>query len=923
MNGGKRLSIQSGGRLVPALRAALIGAGLVSYAAFAQVQKAGDLFVDVDATQSSEGPLSNIVNNGTLGGFFEAVGGEGTIPVVATEGGTKGIRFDGSDFLQSVSALGGGVVAAPEGLVGEDPTRSIEVWVLNPAVAGEETMVSFGKRGGPDGSNMSFNYGSNGAYGAVGHWGNPDIGWSNDGGNPAPNKWHHLVYTFDGTTTRVYADGALANAEILGNGIIITHPDAPISIGAQMEGDGVTVTGGLRMSGTIARVRVHDGVLTPEQVLANYTLEKPSFIDPEPEPPLPPVQQERLAGGPVHRYSFSDTAVAEAEGAEFRDSVGTAHGTILGVGAELTGSRLRLGGGPSTDAAYGDLPNGLLSQNSTNNSGTGEFSFETWIKITGGRTWSRVFDFGSSTTEDGSGEVIGPGGGGTGLDYLEYSAQVGDDLGTRRFELRNEDPAGGGIVTVDVPTQTFNTDTHVVVTWDEKTGVVKLYENSAQIAALNTDDAMSDINDVNIWLGRSNWTADQNTQGEYDEVRFYDSVLTPGEVLGNYLAGPDLLNDHDSPVVIVSQPQDASSVPDLSATFRVVVNGSTPITFQWLRGGNPIAGATNSTYTLSNITSGDNGAEFSVRVSNSVNGSPVTVTSDAAHLTVASEPVTLKHRYSFNETSGSQVTDSVGGANGEAFGGFTFESGNLVLDGAEGSYVDLPNGLVTALGTNATIEMWITYAGGPSWARVFDFGTSTGGEDISDGGAEVDYLFLTSRTGDGFPRFEANFPGSAGVTTVLNHPGSMPVNVEEHIVITYSYSGNIARMYTNGTLVATMPDTVPLPLSAMNNRDVNVWLGRSQFPDPYWAGKYNEFRIYAGAMNPDQVAASFAAGANGTPAERPTLSVARDGTNVRVTFTGGLESAESVTGPWAPLPEAVSPATLPTTGGQRFFRAKQ
>ena len=34
-----------------------------------------------------------------------------------------------------------------------------------------ETIVAWGRRGGPDGSNMSFNYGANALFGAVGHWG--------------------------------------------------------------------------------------------------------------------------------------------------------------------------------------------------------------------------------------------------------------------------------------------------------------------------------------------------------------------------------------------------------------------------------------------------------------------------------------------------------------------------------------------------------------------------------------------------------------------------------------------------------------------------------------------------------------------------------------------------------------------------------
>ena len=86
----------------------------------------------------------------------------------------------------------------------------------------EEAMVAWGKRGGPDGANMSFNYGSDDRWGAVGHWGSADLGWGpNDPngtgatapGTPSVGQWHHLAYTFDGATQRVYKDGALVNQE--------------------------------------------------------------------------------------------------------------------------------------------------------------------------------------------------------------------------------------------------------------------------------------------------------------------------------------------------------------------------------------------------------------------------------------------------------------------------------------------------------------------------------------------------------------------------------------------------------------------------------------------------------------------------------------------------------------------------------------
>ena len=115
---------------------------------------------------------------------------------------------------------------------------------------------------------------------AIGHWGSPDIGWNNSGGAPAAGQWHHLVYTYDGTTTRVYSDGVQANSETLGAGVINTHANTSILLAAQLEADGVTVTGSLRGSLLLAKVRIHDGALTPAQVANNYNFERPLFTGP-------------------------------------------------------------------------------------------------------------------------------------------------------------------------------------------------------------------------------------------------------------------------------------------------------------------------------------------------------------------------------------------------------------------------------------------------------------------------------------------------------------------------------------------------------------------------------------------------------------------------------------------------------------------
>lgn len=283
-------------RSIPLFTAALVAAGMIS-AAHAQVQTAGTLFVDVDATALPYGAAVSVPNAGTLGGVFQGF----SSPVVADSpgGAARGVEFNGTSYMILVNSVGGARIAPPAGLVGLNPTRSIEVWAFNPAIADEETLVSWGKRGGGDGSNMSFNYGLNASFGAVGQWGaGPDIGWNNSGGAPAAGQWHHLVYTYDGTTTRVYSDGVQANSEVLGAGVINTHANTSIQLAAQLEADGVTVTGTLRGSLLLAKVRIHDDVLTPAQVANNYNVERPLFTGPA-----------RLVTSPSNQTAVEGTAV--------------------------------------------------------------------------------------------------------------------------------------------------------------------------------------------------------------------------------------------------------------------------------------------------------------------------------------------------------------------------------------------------------------------------------------------------------------------------------------------------------------------------------------------------------------------------------------------------------------------------------------
>jgi len=81
---------------------------------------------------------------------------------------------------------------------------------------------------------------------------------------------------------------------------------------------------------------------------------------------------------------------------------------------------------------------------------------------------------------------------------------------------------------------------------------------------------------------------------------------------------------------IATQPSSQTIVAGQSATFAVTAAGTAPLTYQWYKNGTALSSAGSSSYTTPPTTTADNGAQFTVVISNSVGN----VTSTAATLTV-------------------------------------------------------------------------------------------------------------------------------------------------------------------------------------------------------------------------------------------------------------------------------------------------
>lgn len=239
---------------------------------------------------------------------------------------------------------------------------------------------------------------------------------------------------------------------------------------------------------------------------------------------------------------------------------------------------------------------------------------------------------------------------------------------------------------------------------------------------------------------------------------------------------------------------------------------------------------------------------------------------------VTANTVSLVHRYSFSETSGTTVADSVGGLawNGTLPNGGTLGGGQAQLRASGSQYVRLPAGILSDYKA-VTIEAWVTFPTAlPTNCFFFGFGNTSGSSGSS-------YIFCQPKNGRLAITPSNN---SSEQNTAPNPSANWSGLTNLHVTAVFNPQQGKLALYTNGVLVAQNV-SVSTPLSAINN--VFSYIGRSLYSgDPYFDFNLSEFRIYSGAFNPSDVAATQSLG----PDQLVTPPTAPSGVNVSVSGTG-------------------------------------
>jgi HYDIN/CFA65/VesB family protein/immunoglobulin I-set domain protein len=162
---------------------------------------------------------------------------------------------------------------------------------------------------------------------------------------------------------------------------------------------------------------------------------------------------------------------------------------------------------------------------------------------------------------------------------------------------------------------------------------------------------------------------------------------------------------------ITAQPVSKTVIAGQTATFSVTATGSAPLTYQWIKGGTAIGGATSSSYTAPATTAADNGAQFAVTVTNGAGNT----SSTAATLTVNAATFILnpgQTSLNFSNVSiGSSGILPVIFTNG---GNSNVTILNVTISGAGYTASGVQSGQIVAPGQTATLN--VTFA--PSGAGL-------------------------------------------------------------------------------------------------------------------------------------------------------------------------------------------------------------
>ena len=458
---------------------------------------------------------------------------------------------------------------------------------------------------------------------------------------------------------------------------------------------------------------------------------------------------------------------------------------------------------------------------------------------------------------------------------------------------------------------------HVAFTCDGSK--VRLYRNGAQVAITDYNGtliaASASALGIGVKLTDDGSMADTGApgywHGKLDDVALWNRGLSPSEISAIYTAGLDgkgALEADAAKVIapsITSQPSDATVFEGGTASFKVEVSGTPPLTYQWKKDGQIVSWATNASLSLTNAKISNSGA-YRVDISNAGG----TASSDPANLTVRQRPpATLISEWKFEENL---KDTSNHGNDGTAIGSVEYVagvSGRAVRLAAANPVINQAANDLPIKGSDSwSINLWLKLSEEPkSLAYLAGFGP------VTDKGA-------------GTPRALIAFNGANKNNVYVwgsnrDTPGSAPYPIGRWAMATITYDGadGSTTVYLDGQITGQNQQ----PRADIAEGDTQISLAPTSNWNVDVGGDFDELTIWNGVLNTEQLSQLSSIGA----APAPKLSVELKGTTVTISWpaesTGfALESTDTLSASqWVPVAGAKNnTATINIDGKNRFFR---
>ena len=418
--------------------------------------------------------------------------------------------------------------------------------------------------------------------------------------------------------------------------------------------------------------------------------------------------------------------------------------------------------------------------------------------------------------------------------------------------------------------------------------------------------------------------------GQIDEVRVYNQPLIQEDIItlmiedGGQIQAP----------AIVDHPVDASATEGRSARFRVTATG-TGVQYQWKKNGEDIEDANEATLKVK--ATKENEASYSVEIFSEY--SDVRLTSESAMLKATPRPVFeggelahvgafLESYWDFNSLDADGLVPDLAALlpanDGELINGAVLTTGNSGYGGSgealnpsaeEGAsmWASMPESY--DFDSDFTWAAWVKMSeipgGGESGAAIF----SRVPRDIGhQAGSKVLYLSDTT------PGFDTGWVGAINSTEP-----EIDLDTWHHVAMTFQAEEDLVSIYLDGEpiieeesgeevldfdafgddIVNEFPESeLPPDGDQKVNSGFRIGSGANNIEEPFFSnpfpGLIDDAAVWSTVLSPEDVAL-LANGASPMPevSDNPTLTVSRaDSGDVVVEFTGKLQMADSVTGPW-------------------------